>query len=71
MIARRRAARVLALAAFLADLVSLSYHFATGHEPGSPSALAFPAFLLEHQAFAVAAALAVAAFALAGRRRPA
>jgi hypothetical protein len=60
----------MALTAFAVDLVSLSYHFATGHRPDSPRPLSFPAFLLEHQAFAVAAALAVVAFALAARKWP-
>lgn len=60
-----RAARLLALAALACDLASLSYHLATGHGPGSPNALSVPAFLLEHEAFAVAAVLALAAFALA------
>ena len=59
-----RWAAPLALAALVLVLASLAVHLATGHRPGTAEAMGPWTFLAEHPAFAVVAALALAALAL-------
>jgi hypothetical protein len=62
----RRAARAAAALALGLAGAALGVHLAFGHRPGSPTALAPPAFLAEHPAFLVVACLVALAYAVSG-----